>query len=105
MDYFHLSAGQDTINKISALGLAHLGDGVYELMVRSWLCLHGKARPRHPAPAHRGGAGRLPPGPQQPHRRRPPRSQRRRIPRRHGPGIPVRLAVPARPYRPSQRAV
>ena len=43
MDYFHLSPGQDTINKISALGLAHLGDGVYELMVRSWLCLHGKA--------------------------------------------------------------
>ena len=43
MDYFHLSAGQDTIEKISALGLAHLGDGVYELMVRSWLCLHGKA--------------------------------------------------------------
>ena len=43
MDYFHLSAGQDAIERISALGLAHLGDGVYELMVRSWLCLHGKA--------------------------------------------------------------
>ena len=43
MDYFHLSAGEDTIGQISALGLAHLGDGVYELMVRSWLCLHGKA--------------------------------------------------------------
>ena len=43
MDYFHLSAGQDTIGRISALGLAHLGDGVYELMVRSHLCLHGKA--------------------------------------------------------------
>ena len=43
MDYFHLSAGQDTVEQLSALGLAHLGDGVYELMVRSWLCLHGKA--------------------------------------------------------------
>ena len=43
MDYFHLSAEQDTINGISSLGLAHLGDAVYELMVRSWLCLHGKA--------------------------------------------------------------
>lgn len=43
MDYFHLSAGQDAVERISALGLAHLGDGVYELMVRSWLCLHGKA--------------------------------------------------------------
>ena len=35
MDYFRLSAGQDTLEHISALGLAHLGDGVYELMVRS----------------------------------------------------------------------
>lgn len=43
MDYFHLSAGQDTILGLSSLGLAHLGDAVYELMVRSWLCLHGKA--------------------------------------------------------------
>lgn len=43
MDYFHLSASRDQINAISNLGLAHLGDGVYELMVRSWLCLHGKA--------------------------------------------------------------
>ena len=43
MDYFHLSAGQDLIDGISSLGLAHLGDGVYELMVRSWLCLDGKA--------------------------------------------------------------
>lgn len=43
MDYFHLSAEQGTINGISSLGLAHLGDAVYELMVRSWLCLHGKA--------------------------------------------------------------
>ena len=51
MDYFHLSAGQDTMERISALGLAHLGDGVYELMVRSWLVLHGKAKAKdlHPA--------------------------------------------------------
>ena len=33
---------QDILN-ISSLGLAHLGDAVFELMVRSWLCLHGKA--------------------------------------------------------------
>lgn len=43
MDYFHLELDQDRINQISTLGLAHLGDGVYELMVRSWLILHGKA--------------------------------------------------------------
>lgn len=43
MDYFHLEAAPDDIRAISSLGLAHLGDCVYELMVRSWLCLHGKA--------------------------------------------------------------
>ena len=42
-DYFHLEAPQETIGTISNLGLAHLGDAVFELMVRSWLCLHGKA--------------------------------------------------------------
>ena len=42
-DYFHLSAEPDAIRAVSNLGLAHLGDGVYELMVRSWLVLHGKA--------------------------------------------------------------
>ena len=34
-DYFHLHAEPDTIRAISSLGLAHLGDGVFELMVRS----------------------------------------------------------------------
>lgn len=29
------------VDAISALGLAHLGDAVYELMVRTWLCTHG----------------------------------------------------------------
>ena len=43
MDYFHLNAAPDDIRAISTLGLAHLGDGVFELMVRSWLCLRGKA--------------------------------------------------------------
>lgn len=43
-DYFHLNANRDTLMNLSSLGLAHLGDSVYEVMVRSWLCLHGKAR-------------------------------------------------------------
>ena len=43
-DYFTLSADRETIMNLSTLGLAHLGDGVFELMVRSWLCLHGKAK-------------------------------------------------------------
>ena len=38
-DYFHLNAAPDTVRAISSLGLAHLGDGVFEVMVRSWLCL------------------------------------------------------------------
>lgn len=43
IDYFHLETPRDTVLNMSNLGLAHLGDCVYELMVRSWLCLHGKA--------------------------------------------------------------
>ena len=42
-DYFSVSAAEDDIRAISSIGLAHLGDAVYELMVRTWLCLHGKA--------------------------------------------------------------
>ncbi len=42
-DYFSLSAEKNILDTVSALGLAHLGDAVFELMVRSWLCLHGKA--------------------------------------------------------------
>ena len=42
-DYFHLNAQADQIRAVSTLGLAHLGDAVFELMVRSWLVLHGKA--------------------------------------------------------------
>lgn len=42
-DYFHLNMDRGALLSLSTLGLAHLGDGVFELMVRSWLCLHGKA--------------------------------------------------------------
>jgi ribonuclease-3 family protein len=28
-------------NEISILGLAHVGDAVFELMVRTWLCMQG----------------------------------------------------------------
>ena len=43
-DYFHLNLDRDGLLSLSTLGLAHLGDGVYELMVRSWLVLHGRAK-------------------------------------------------------------
>ena len=42
-NYFQLDVSPDQLRAISTLGLAHLGDGVFELMVSSWLCLHGKA--------------------------------------------------------------
>ena len=45
-DYFHLNIDRDALLSLSTLGLAHLGDGVYEVMVRSWLVLHGKAKAR-----------------------------------------------------------
>jgi len=42
-DYFNVNIQDDKIMGISSLGLAHLGDGVYELLVRTWLCLGGKS--------------------------------------------------------------
>lgn len=44
MNYFDLHMPQDQLLNLSSLGLAHLGDSVFEVMVRSWLCLHGKAK-------------------------------------------------------------
>ena len=44
MDYFRLNMERDALLNLSTLGLAHLGDSVFEIMVRSWLCLHGKAK-------------------------------------------------------------
>lgn len=42
-DYFNIEFSDDKIRAMSSLGLAHLGDAVYELMVRAWLCDSGKA--------------------------------------------------------------
>lgn len=36
----------DAIRGLSSLGLAHVGDAVYELLVRTWLAVHGKATGR-----------------------------------------------------------
>ena len=40
-NYLSLNFTPARVNEISNLGLAHIGDGVYELMVRSYLCLRG----------------------------------------------------------------
>ena len=42
-DYFNATLSSDEIRAISSIGLAHLGDAVYELLVRTYLCAHGKA--------------------------------------------------------------
>lgn len=38
---FALTFSKNRVNEMSSLGLAHVGDGVYELLCRSWLCLRG----------------------------------------------------------------
>ncbi len=38
---FQMNFTREQVNRISNLGLAHIGDGVYELMVRSYLCAKG----------------------------------------------------------------
>ncbi len=45
-DYFDVRLDDGQIQAISSIGLAHLGDAVYELLVRTWLCAHGKATGR-----------------------------------------------------------
>ena len=42
-DYFSAKMKEDEIRAISSIGLAHLGDAVYELLVRTYLCVHGEA--------------------------------------------------------------
>lgn len=41
MDLFAPNMSLTEVNRISVLGLAHVGDGVYELMTRTRLCLDG----------------------------------------------------------------
>ena len=40
-NYFQMNFTPQQVNTISNLGLAHVGDGVYELLVRSYLCVKG----------------------------------------------------------------
>jgi len=41
MEYLHPALSPREIHHLSALALAHVGDGVFELMVRTRLCLSG----------------------------------------------------------------
>ena len=40
-NYFEMNMTQQEIKAISNLGLAHIGDGVFELLCRSYLCAKG----------------------------------------------------------------
>ena len=42
-NHFEICMTEDQLRGISSIGLAHLGDAVFELLVRGWLCQHGKA--------------------------------------------------------------
>ena len=41
--YFDITMTDDQLRAISSIGLAHMGDAVFEILVRSWLCAGGKA--------------------------------------------------------------
>ena len=42
-NYFDIALTDDQVRGISSIGLAHMGDAVFEILVRGWLCAHGKA--------------------------------------------------------------
>ena len=42
-NHFEICMTEDQLRGISSIGLAHMGDAVFELLVRGWLCQHGKA--------------------------------------------------------------
>lgn len=42
-NYFDPHMTADQLRAISSIGLAHMGDAVFEVLVRSWLCTHGRA--------------------------------------------------------------
>ena len=42
VNYFKMDLTPAQVNAISSLGLAHKGDGVYEILCRAYLCSQGK---------------------------------------------------------------
>ena len=68
MDYFKPDMSPAAINAVSMLGLAHIGDAVFELMTRAALCaeghtsvqeLHSRTTARVNAPAQARAAERI----------------------------------------------
>ena len=50
-NHFEPHFTNDQLRSISSIGLAHMGDAVFEVLVREWLCAHGKATGRGHNPA------------------------------------------------------
>ena len=44
-NYFAVRMDEKEINQMTSLALAHCGDAVFELLVRSWLCTRGGVKP------------------------------------------------------------
>lgn len=42
-DYFHIHMTRDDLQAMSSVALAHMGDAVFEILVRGFLCAHGRA--------------------------------------------------------------
>ena len=42
-NYFEPCFAPDQLRAISSVGLAHIGDAVFEILARTWLCAHGMA--------------------------------------------------------------
>lgn len=42
-NYFEPCLAPDQLRAVSSVGLAHIGDAVFEILARTWLCAHGKA--------------------------------------------------------------
>ncbi len=53
-DYFSPQLSGDELKNVSSIALAHVGDAVYELLIRAWLCHNGKATGRE---LHRAAVG------------------------------------------------
>ena len=45
-NHFEPHFTNDQLRSISSIGLAHMGYAVFEVLVREWLCAHGKATGR-----------------------------------------------------------
>ena len=107
MDHFHIALSDDQLRAVSSIGLAHVGDAVYELLGRTWLCAHGRATGKD---LHRAAIA-LVCAPEQ------ARRAQRILPLltaeeetvfkrgRNASGVPAGLAVPAGRHRPGQRPV